>query len=520
LKTEFDFIKTLNLKKQIEARDYQISIALNVLNSGNSLVVMPTALGKSYIALMITAKKLLEGKRTLFLAPTRPLVMQHFRLLSETIPCTSSVVTGELAPEKRKYDSQIVFATPQVVRNDVKSKKLNLNDFSLIILDEVHRMIGNYAYSYIAEEAVKGDLMLVGFTASPSSQKSKIQEICEKLKVKNVEVKTESDEEVKDFVKNIEVDWDFVEIPKWMNELKGDLEKILDKDIEEFRKRKIMVGRGVSKKQLLFLRERTLKSLKFNPSGYRVLSLIAKTMNLVHAIELLDSQGIETTLNFFNSMNERAAESKSKAVSELIKDEKVKEFIKKLQNALNEGKEHPKFEKLLNIVKEEVSKGGSIIVFAQYRSTVKEIVDLLEQNGFKARQLIGRSKQGMKQKEQVDLIEDFKNKNFNILVCTSIGEEGLSIANVDLVVFFDAVPSEIRLIQRRGRTGRIKAGKMLALVSKGTKDESYFWSSRNKEKKMYNVLSRIKKSMVQPKIGKTEKRQETIKKETKLTDWS
>lgn len=507
-----DFIKSLNLKKPIEARDYQVSIALSVLDSGNSLVVMPTALGKSYIALMVAAKNVLDGKRVLFLAPTRPLVMQHFRLASETLNCDSTVVTGELTPTERRYKGQVVFATPQVVRNDMKSKKLGITDFSLIIFDEVHRMVGNYAYSFIAEQAVKSNAVLVGFTASPSSQKKKIEEICERLNAKNIEVKTESDEEVKDFVNEVEVDWDFVEIPDWLKALKEVLINLLNKQVEEFQKRKIFVGKNVSKKQLLELRIRVLKSLRFNPSGYKTLSLIAKAMNIVHAIELLDSQGLETTLSFFNSMKE----GRSKAVSELLRENDIKELMEKLDFLIKEGKEHPKFDKLLNIVKEEVSKEGFMIVFAQYRSTVKKIVEMLEKNGFKAKQLIGRSKQGMKQKEQVDLIEDFKNKKFNILVCTSIGEEGLSIANVDLVVFFEAVPSEIRLIQRRGRTGRIRAGKMLALISKGTRDESYFWASRNKETKMYNVLSRMKSRIKKQRENSVPKE----KTKTNLSDWT
>ena len=44
------------------------------------------------------------------------------------------------------------------------------------------------------------------------------------------------------------------------------------------------------------------------------------------------------------------------------------------------------------------------------------------------------------------------------LVATSIAEEGLDIPEVDLVVFYEPIPSEIRYIQRRGRTGRKTAG--------------------------------------------------------------
>ena len=53
---------------------------------------------------------------------------------------------------------------------------------------------------------------------------------------------------------------------------------------------------------------------------------------------------------------------------------------------------------------------------------------------------------------------EFRKGEFNVLVSSSIGEEGLHVPDVDLVVFYEAVPSEIRYIQRRGRTGRTTPG--------------------------------------------------------------
>ena len=77
-----------------------------------------------------------------------------------------------------------------------------------------------------------------------------------------------------------------------------------------------------------------------------------------------------------------------------------------------------------------------------------------------------------------------KQGNYNVLVSTNVGEEGLDIAECDLVVFYDVVASEIRLIQRKGRTARHREGKVIILYCKGTHDEIYLRIAFNKLKKM------------------------------------
>jgi Fanconi anemia group M protein len=76
-----------------------------------------------------------------------------------------------------------------------------------------------------------------------------------------------------------------------------------------------------------------------------------------------------------------------------------------------------------------------------------------------------------------------------VLVSSSIGEEGLHVPDVDLVVFYEAVPSEIRSIQRKGRTGRTRPGRVIILLAEGTVDEAYYYSSMNREKFMKSLVS-------------------------------
>ena len=81
------------------------------------------------------------------------------------------------------------------------------------------------------------------------------------------------------------------------------------------------------------------------------------------------------------------------------------------------------------------------------------------------------------------------------MVATSIAEEGLDIPQVDLVVFYEPIPSEIRYIQRRGRTGRKSAGTVVILATKNTIDERYLYSSKRRIEKMKQILSSISSSL-------------------------
>ena len=83
---------------------------------------------------------------------------------------------------------------------------------------------------------------------------------------------------------------------------------------------------------------------------------------------------------------------------------------------------------------------------------------------------------------------DFKEGKINVLVATSIGEEGLDIPEVNAVIFYEPVPSAIRKIQRQGRTARLMPGKLVILITRKTRDESYHYASLAKERKMHGIL--------------------------------
>jgi Fanconi anemia group M protein len=129
-----------------------------------------------------------------------------------------------------------------------------------------------------------------------------------------------------------------------------------------------------------------------------------------------------------------------------------------------------------------------IIIFAQFRNSVSELVDKINENSKSiAKGFVGQ-KSGLTQKKQIEILDQFRNDKFNVLVATSVSEEGLHIENADIGIFFEPVPSALRTIQRRGRIGRINIGKVYLLIMKDTIDEKYYWVAHHKERKMYDLL--------------------------------
>jgi Fanconi anemia group M protein len=149
---------------------------------------------------------------------------------------------------------------------------------------------------------------------------------------------------------------------------------------------------------------------------------------------------------------------------------------------------------MISVVKEQLRRKADsrVIVFTQYRDTIEDIVRALDGEGLSARRFVGQSdregSKGMDQQLQTQTLDLFRKGEFRVLVSSSIGEEGLHVPDVDLVVFYEAVPSEIRYIQRRGRTGRTIEGRVVILLAEGTVDEPYYYSTLLKESRMRELV--------------------------------
>ncbi len=491
--------------KTVERRGYQLSLAASALMR-NTLIVLPTGLGKTVVALLVIASRLLnEGGKVLFLAPTKPLVEQHANFLRKTLNIEEIIaLSGEIPPEKRfemYKGAKVVVSTPQVIENDIISG-LSLKDYTLVVFDEAHRAVGNYSYVFIAKTYMKEaeKPLILGITASPGSDVERIKEVMENLYIEEVEVRTEYDRDVRPYVSERKIEWIKVEMPEEIKIIKETFEKVLEIRFNRLKKLGFEIDENMSKKELLSMQE-VIQAQAIetgDQSYYEALSILAEILKVHHAIELLETQSIESVKRYLKRLLNEAKGRGSKASKSLIEDPLFREAVVR---TIKTNVDHPKLKKLLEVVKEQFEKNedSRIIVFANFRDTVERIVKELKIAGFKAEKFIGQANRendrGMKQKDQIETLERFRRGELKILVSTSVGEEGLDIPSTDLVIFYEAIPSEIRAIQRKGRTGRGKEGRIVVLITKETRDETYYYSSLRKERTMYEMLYKLKEMM-------------------------
>ncbi len=492
------------LKPQtVEKRLFQMDLAATALKE-SSLVVVPTGLGKTVIALMVLLARLDKG-RILFLAPTKPLVEQHASFLRKVLMDESIVamMTGETMPEKRAEiynQTRIIASTPQVIENDLLSRRIDLKDVGLIIFDEAHRAVGNYAYVYIAERYGReaSNPLVLGITASPGSQSEKIEEICTNLGIEKIQTRTESDPDVAPFVHQREIEWVKVKVPEELLRVRTAIENVLKDRIDDLNQLGVAPARidlRASKKELLGLQSMLHSSVARNasPAAFKGISVLAEILKLHHAIELAETQSSDALNRYFQKLQgEALSRSGSKASRRIMEDPRFRQAMAALMET---NVEHPKLAAVQSILRDQLlaKPDSRIMVFTNYRDTASALLKSLEKDdAIKAVRFVGQSSrqddEGLSQKRQTEILNKFRSGEFNVLIATSVGEEGIDIPATDLVLFYEPVPSEIRSIQRKGRTGRARAGRVVVLIAKGTRDEAYYWISDRKEKSMQREI--------------------------------
>ncbi|AEH24965.1 DEAD/DEAH box helicase [Pyrococcus yayanosii] len=495
-------------KDLIQPRLYQEVIYARC-KERNCLIVLPTGLGKTLIAMMIADYRLSKyGGKVLMLAPTKPLVLQHaesFRRLFNLPPEKVVALTGEMGPEERARAwarAKVIVATPQTVENDLLTGRINLEDVSLLVFDEAHRAVGNYAYVFIAKEYRRQarNPLVIGLTASPGSSEEKIMEVIRNLGIEHVEVRTEDSPDVRPYVHGIKFEWVKVELPPLYKEVRKLLRDMLQDALRPLAEAGLIDSPSpdLPKKEVLRAGQIIGEEIaKGNHDLGRLLLYHAMALKLHHAIELLETQGLSALRVYLKKLYEEAKAGRIKASRELFRDMRMKKAISLLVQARELGLDHPKIDKLKELLREQLDKkrASKVIVFTNYRETAKKLVEELSRMGLKARRFVGQASRegdrGMSQREQKAILDAFARGDFNVLVATSVGEEGLDVPEVDMVVFYEPVPSAIRSVQRRGRTGRHKPGRVVILMARGTRDEAYYWSSRQKERLMVETIKRV-----------------------------
>lgn len=501
------------LREKLQPRRYQETIFAKA-TLANTLVVLPTGLGKTMIAVMLAVHRLAQypHSKVLILAPTKPLVQQHektFRRYLDLPEDKFVLFTGAVSPETRakQWDAaQVIFATPQVIENDCLGGKLKLDDVSLLVVDEAHRSTGDYSYVFLAQQYIKQAerQRILGLTASPGTDNESITEVCRNLAIEEIEVRSESDSDVSPYVQDIDVTWVKVDLPAEFSEVQKLLKACYNERLEQARSLGAIQGpiSMVNKRTLLMLQgelqgriargERDFEAMK-------AMSVAAEALKILHAVDLLETQGLAALMHYMESLSEAARNGQSKAVVNVVSDVQWKTAQVKVAQLIDKNIEHPKLRELRRIVLSETHAQPDIkiIIFNSYRDQAVKIKESLDELGVSAKIFVGQAKKGetgMSQKAQKAILEEFSTGGFRCLIATSVAEEGLDIPKVDLVLFYEPIPSAIRTVQRRGRTGRGEKGKVIVLMTQGTPDAVYKWVAHHKEKRMYRAIAEVKKT--------------------------
>ncbi len=456
---------------KVRPRLYQEKI-LATAAKNNTLVVLPTGLGKTLIAVMLGLLRDKRGK-ILFLAPTKPLVEQHAKSIEASTGITPTILSGKIPRAKRLKmweEARWIVATPQTVQNDLLRGR-KLDDVSLVVFDEAHRAVGDYAYVYIAQR-YKDDAVashILALTASPGRDQEKIKEVMGNLFIKQVEIRTEYDRDVRPYMKDKLITWHEVKLPDKYKQFTSRIKDVLRVYVRALKKMELLGTANLSR-----IRKLDLIEIQKRADDYDAMSYSAAAIKCLHALEMAETQSIEAYADYLD----RLMEDRSRAARELLSQ----------LPSPPRGLVHPKMELLVRFVRESAGT-GQIIVFSHFRRQGQEIVKALENEGISARAFVGQ-KEGMSQKEQKATVKAFREGRFRALVSTSVGEEGIDLPSVRLVVFYEPVPSSIRLIQRKGRLRG--GGKVKILATAGTKEQVYLYSSRRREWSMIQTLSRMR----------------------------
>jgi Fanconi anemia group M protein len=492
----------------IEDRDYQRRFVERALEA-NTLAVLPTALGKTVIAELVAAELLHRhpGCRILFMAPTKPLALQHresvlkhLRLREDEV----AAVTGETAARANVWSNprvRFVTATPQTVWNDYRNGLVRLEEFALLVFDECHRSRSRYAYTRLAEEYIRRCPypLILALTASPGSEEDKVVEVIKNLWIEQVVWMSEDDEEVSKYIPGIKVGWVRVKLPAEYEMIRNEIKRMIESVIARLRESGLlrMPIEAVNRKVLVGLMNRLRAEIDSGVKGPNIhyMTLLSAALSLYHAQELIESQHVYSLKHYLEEISRSELRSHKTIAS-------TPDFRNLVRIVSQCTVDHSKVEALASTLEAHFAEKpeDKVLVFANIRATAEVLVDRLRDRGYRAALFIGRAegKHGprMSQDEQMRTLKAFREGVYNVLVATSVGEEGLDIPECGLVVFYEPAVSGIRYIQRRGRTGRKLPGKAVILVTDKTVDEYYFREGYRRARRMDKILQQASKKTV------------------------
>jgi Fanconi anemia group M protein len=308
---------------------------------------------------------------------------------------------------------------------------------------------------------------------------------------------TEDDEEVARYIPGIKASWVRVALPEQYEAIRQVIKRMIEATLAKLRIDGLPIPEEVNRKVLVGLMNRLRAEIEAGAKGPNMhyMALISAALSLYHALELIESQHVYSLRRYLEEIQESELRSHRMVAG-------MPEF-RRLVMMANECKvDHSKVNALLTVLTAHFAENRDdrVLVFANIRATAEVLVERLKERGYKAALFVGKAegKGGprMTQEEQMRVLKAFREGAYNVLLATSIGEEGLDIPECGLVVFYEPAVSGIRYIQRRGRTGRRLPGKVVILVAEGTVDEYYFREGYRRARKMERILEQASEKTV------------------------
>ncbi len=499
--------------ESVEARAYQIEAVADCLGAP-TLLVLPTALGKTPIEWMVIAERLhTVGGRALIIAPTNALVNQHFVDLKAVIKKQKSddsivSITGSIDWRKRQKRwalAEIIVATPHVIRNDVNRGSIDLSDVTILVADEAHHSTGKHSSAEVGDLYLQfaDNPLIMGATASPGSTREQVEEVCNRLGLKRIHSRSAENALLSPYAAGLQVNEVFVDVDDGLKLMAAPLQMWLEHLVDQLRRLGYHVHSGrATSSQLNETRGRIQGAIvKGEGLAYNAARQCAQAQRLLNLIGYLLSQGVAASREYLSRVK-NSGENGDKGASAFFNDSRITQLFENLKES---PELHEKVGKTVNLVLDqlEADPESRAIIFAHFRDTVDEIVRRLEESGrAKPERFVGQTSRdgstGMTQKAQIEGLQRFREGKCNVLVATSVGEEGLDVPKADLVVFYEPVGSEIRTIQRRGRTGRHRAGTVHVLIARDTRDEGARASALFREKRMKQAIDKVRRKMGRP----------------------
>ncbi|NXL33035.1 FANCM protein, partial [Glaucidium brasilianum] len=499
-------------------RGYQMRMAHAAL-VGNTLVCLPTGLGKTFVAAVVMYnfyRWFPSGKNsslTLFL---------YFS------GGTQALGRGELWTAKRVF-----FLTPQIMVNDLSRGTCPAVEIKCLVIDEAHKALGNHAYCQVVRELSKytNQFRILALSATPGSDTKAVQQVISNLLIAQIELCAEDSPEIQPYSHERQVEKIVVPLGEELVEIQNAYIRVL----ETFAGRLIKIGvlarrdiPSLTKYQIILARDQYRKNPSSQNAGIHqgiIEGDFALCISLYHGYELLLQMGIRSLFIYLCGIMD-GSKGLIRTKNELGRNEDFMKLYEQLRdmfsdtslasvngsvyksNTVFENKKefiysHPKLKKLEEIVIEhfkswkkqyQVTTASTsvdaadtrVMVFSSFRDSVQEIAEMLSRLSPVVRVMTfvghsaGKSTKGFTQKEQLEVVKRFREGGYNTLVSTCVGEEGLDIGEVDLIICFDAQKSPIRLVQRMGRTGRRRQGRIVVILAEGREERTYNQSQCNK----------------------------------------